>query len=377
MIEWISMNSQLFLLILFGLITLVILLYHLLIFAKFSFHKAVKIKNVDLLPVSIVISARNEAHHLIKTLPLLLEQQYNNYEVVVVNDNSNDETEQVIRDFMVRYTNLKLVNLTSSVTNIQGKKFPLSIGIKSASHELLLLTDADCAPSSPYWLINMAKHFKNKTSIVLGYSTTEKRSSFMNLFSHFDNLQVAISYFSYALAKMPHMGIGKNLAYTRTLFYERKGFASHNHIHYGDDDIFINKIANSENCDIEYYKEAFTISRYKPGLANWFHQKIRYQLTSRHYKKSHKFLLRNYSLFSLLFYVAFGFALCYSIGSILFLSLTLGVFLLKTGIQYLIFGLAAKKLEERQVIPFILLFDILYVIIYPFICIASLFSRHK
>lgn len=375
MIEWILGNSHLFVFCIFAFVALVILLYYLLIFAKFAFHKPKKIKNVDFLPVSIVISAKNEAHHLIKTLPVLLEQQYNNFEVVVVNDNSNDETEQVIRDFMVQYSHLKLVNLTSSVTNIQGKKFPLSIGIKSASYELLLLTDADCVPSSPYWLINMAKHFRKKTSIVLGYNTTEKRKSFMNMFSHFDNLQVAISYFSYALAKMPYMGVGKNLAYTRTLFYERKGFASHNHIHYGDDDIFVNKIANSENCEIEYYKEAFTVSRYKPGFSYWFKQKVRYKKTQRHYKGKHKFLLRLYSSFVFLFYVTFALSLLFTIGNVLFVSLTAAVFLLKTIFQYLIFGFSAKKLEEKQIIPFILLYDILYATIYPFICLVSLFSR--
>jgi glycosyltransferase involved in cell wall biosynthesis len=336
-----------------------------------------KIKNVDMLPVSIVISARNEAHNLIKTLPKLLEQQYNAFEVVLVNDNSNDETEQVIRDFMVQYAHLKLVNMTSSVTNIQGKKFPLSIGIKSASYELLLLTDADCIPSSPYWLINMAKHFRRNTSIVLGYSTTEKKKSLMNLFSHYDNLQVAISYFSYALAKIPYMGIGKNLAYTRSLFYEKKGFASQNHIHYGDDDIFINKVATSDNCEIEYYKEAFTISRYKPEFSQWFHQKVRYNQTKKHYKTKHKFLLRTYSLFAFLFYAAFGFSLALAMGSILFLALTVGVFLLKTALQYLIFGVAAKKLDEKQVIPFVLFFDFIYTILYPFICIASFFARRK
>lgn len=370
-------DGQLLFLILFGFITLVVLLYYLLVFSKFAFHKIKKIKNVDLLPVSIVISARNEAHNLIKTLPLLLEQQYNTFEVVVVNDNSSDETEQVIRDFKVRYPHLKLVNLTSSVTNIQGKKFPLSIGIKSASYELLLLTDADCIPASPYWLINMAKHFRDKKTIVLGYNTTEKKKSLMNLFSHFDNLQVAISYFSFALAKIPYMGIGKNMAYTKSLFYNNKGFASQNHIHYGDDDIFINKVANSTNCDIEYYKEAFTVSRYKPGFINWFHQKTRYNSTKKHYKGIHKFLLRTYSLFAFLFYVAFAFSLYFSLGNVLFLSLTASIFVLKAGLQYLIFGMAAKKLEEKQVIPFILFFDILYVIIYPFICIASLFSGRK
>ncbi|MEG2071100.1 MAG: glycosyltransferase, partial [Bacteroidales bacterium] len=144
--------------IVFGLIIFLQFLYYFALFARFTFHKSKKIKDYHQDPVSIVITAKDEAHHLLKSLPVLLNQQYNNYEVVIVNDNSADETKQIILEYKTKYPHLKLVDLNSSVTTIKGKKFPLSLGIKSASHEIILLTDADCVPSSPYWLQNMAKH---------------------------------------------------------------------------------------------------------------------------------------------------------------------------------------------------------------------------
>ena len=377
MLEWLCLHVQEIFLIAFGFTALVLLLYYFFLFAKFSFHTPKKIKNAPHPPVSIVISSRNEAHHLIKTLPHILSQQYLEYEVVVVNDNSTDETEQVIRDFMVQYPHLKFVNLTSSVTNIQGKKFPLSIGIKSASHEVVLLTDADCIPSSPYWLLNMAKHFRDKTKIVLGYSTYEKKNSLMNLFVHFDNLQTAIQYFSYTLAGIPYMGIGRNLAYTRSLFYEKKGFASHNHIHYGDDEIFINRSATAHNCDIEYFKEAFTVTRYKSGFGSWFRDKLIHAGTKKYFKAKHKFLLNTFSFFTFLFYLFFILTLVFVYKNMIFLLCALGIFLVKTALHYVIFGFSARKLEERRVIPYILPFDIFSALISPFIFLSALFSSYK
>lgn len=378
MMEWLQQHIPEILLIAFGFTAFVSITYYLLIFSRFSFHKAKPAKGyISEQPVSVVITARNEAHHLIKSLPQLLSQQYINYEIVVVNDNSTDETEQIIRDFMTQYPNLKLVNLTSSVTNIQGKKFPLSIGIKSASNDIILVTDANCIPSSPYWIQNMARHFKNKTKIVLGYGGYEKKKGFLNLLIHFDTLHTALQYFSYALAKMPYMGVGRNLGYTKSLFYEKRGFASHNHLMYGDDDIFINRAATTTNCDIEYSSNAYTIARPQSRFMSWFAQKRQHTATRKYYKSKHKFLLITYGLFALLFYVAFGFAIAYCASTLLLFIITGGIFVLKTGIQYLIFGKAAAKLDERAVIPHILLLDILFALINPFVTFTLLFMKRK
>ena len=377
MIEWLNSYAILILIICFGFVSVILLVYYLTLFIKFAFRRPKKNKLHEPQPVSVVMVSKNEAHHLIKSLPKLLSQQYFNYEVVVVNDNSNDETEQVIRDFMTQYPHLKLVNLTSSVTNIQGKKFPLSIGIKSASHEIVLLTDPDCTPASDYWILHISKHFQSKTQIVLGYSTVEKKKSLMNMFVHFDYLQHAIQYFSYALIGFPCMGTGKNLAYTKSAFYEQKGFASHNHFKYGDDDLFINKMATAKNCEIEYAKETITISRYKSGFSAWFSMKKNQISSRKHFKSGHKFVLNTFSCFNFLFYALFAAIMPFVYQNLKYLVILLSIFAFKLIIQYIVFGFSASKLEEKRVVPYILFFDIFYIVISPFLYLSTLFSSRR
>jgi glycosyltransferase involved in cell wall biosynthesis len=363
--------------ILLGVISLVLLSYYLLLFTRFVIHKPPKRNHYEQQAVSIILSSRNEAHHLIQNLPFILNQSYAQFEVIVVNDHSTDETEDVVKDFIVKYPYLKLVNLTSSITNIQGKKFPLSIGIKSAKYNCLLLTDADCTPNSPYWLLNMAKHFQSKIAIVLGYSTYEKNHTLNNGLMRYDNFQTALQYFSAALAKIPYMGIGKNLAYTKTLFYERKGFASHNHINYGDDDLFINKAATNQNVDIEYIEEAHTLAKYKSGFKNWLKDKKHHLDTKHWFKYQDRFLLDIFAYSSVLFYLSLVFAIFMTVQHFVLLTIALGIIFIKILVQYIIYGLSASKLNEKGLIPYILFFDLLLAILYPFIQFVSLLSYKK
>lgn len=318
---------------LFGFVILLQLLYYTLLFFKFAFHKPKTILPIEGLPISIVISAKDEAHNLLKTLPIIASQNYPSFEVVVVNDNSSDDTEFVIKDCATKFPNIKLVNLNSSVTNIHGKKFPLSIGIKTASHEHILLTDADCFPVSDQWLAKMSRHFTGKKQIVLGYSTFYKRSGLLNSMIHFDILHTAIQYFSYFLAKMPFMGIGRNLAYTKSLFFDHKGFTSQYHLPYGDDELFVNKVASYSICAIEYSPEAHTVTRPKSHLHAWVRNKVFRNKSRKLFKPKHKFLLNTYSALMPLVYLLFAAALVLSLNHVVYLSIVCALMFLKLLIQ--------------------------------------------
>jgi len=355
----------------FGTVVLVQLLYYLFIFFKFSFHKPKSIEYNENLPVSIVITAKNEAHHLLKTLPELLTQDYPQFEVVVVNDNSKDETSQVVIDFQNRFNNLKLVNLESSVTNIKGKKFPLSLGIKAATYEHVLLTDADCLPASKQWLKLMARHFSDTVSIVLGFNSIRKKMGIFNAFIRFDKLHQALQYFSYCLAKVPYMGVGQNLGYTKTIFFKNKGFASQNHLQFGDDDLFINQVATANNCAIEYETEAHTLSRAGSSFQNWLLLKLFRSKTRKYYAQPSRFLLNLYHFLMPVFYIALGFAIFFALNNIVYLAIVLGVFVIKFSVQYVSFGFAAAKLNEKRLIPHILFFDIIFSILNPVIYVVS------
>ena len=165
--------------------------------------------------------------------------------MVVVNHGSEDETEYLLKDLAIEYKNLKIVTVSQDLNFFTGKKFPLSIGIKSASYDALLLTDADCIPRSNQWLRKMASNFTFGTEIVLGYGAYERGRSLLNLLIRFDTLRVAMQYFGLAQAGMPYMGVGRNIAYRKSLFYRQNGFISHYRIQTGDDDLFVNEIGRA------------------------------------------------------------------------------------------------------------------------------------
>ena len=371
MIDWITNFLPELLISFFGIVVLLQILYYVVIFFRFSFHKEKQIEPQENLPISVVITAKNDAHHLIRTLPELLKQDYPQFEVLVVNDNSYDETAQVVLDFQHRFNNLKLVNLESSVTNIKGKKFPLSLGIKSASYEHILLTDSDCVPATNQWIKLMARHFNEKTKIVLGFNSIRKKVGFFNALIRYDKLHQAIQYFSYCLAKIPFMGVGQNLSYTKTIFFDNKGFASQNHLRFGDDDLFINKVATASNCAIEYEKEAHTISRPDSNFTNWFLIKIFRSKTRKLYTRTDCFLLNFYHFLMTVSYIALGFAIFATLNNFFYLILVAGIVVIKITLQYICFGNAAVKLNEKKLIPHILLFDVIFSIMNPVIYVVS------
>ena len=373
-IDFISSFLPEILIIIFGITVLLQILYYVALFFRFSFHKQKPIISQNV-PISIVLTAKNDAHLLIKTLPELLTQDYPQFEVVVVNDNSDDETPQLVTDFQNHFSNLKLVHLESSVTNIKGKKFPLSLGIKAATYDHILLTDANCLPTSNQWVKLMARHFNDTTKIVLGYSNIRKKIGFINAFIRFDKLHQAIQYFSYCLAKIPFMGMGQNLAYTKTIFFNKQGFVQQNHLQFGDDDLFINQVANACNCAIEYEKEAHTISRSGANFHHWFVLKRFRCKTRKLYTKADRFLLNFYHFLMTFSYLALGFAIYVTLGNMLYLLIVLGILAVKYIVQYVCFGAAAVKLNEKGLIPYILVFDIVFAVLNPVVYVASKFKK--
>jgi len=351
----------------FAIVVLFQIFYYLLLFIRFSHHKPKIIAPHSLPPVSIVMVAKNDAYLLLKTLPEIFTQEYPQFEVVIVNDNSSDETPQLVLDFQNRFPNLKLVHLDSSVTNIKGKKFPLSLGIKSASYEHILVTDTDCVPASNQWLKLMMRHFSDTTQIVLGYCKLKKNRGILNALIRFDRLHQAIQYFSYCIAKIPFMGMGQNLAYTKALFFKHKGFASQNHLQFGDDDLFVHRAATTRNCAMEYSKEAHTISRFGSNFHHWFLLKIFRSKTRRFYRRPNSFLLNFYHFLITFSYITLAFALYFSSNNLFYVVIVLGILLLKLLTQYIIFGFAAAKLDEKRLVPHILFFDIIFAMMNPVI----------
>ncbi len=353
-------TTDLLVFILFALFIAIQLFYYLFFFSRLAFYKKKKTETpISQFPVSIIVCAFNEEANLKKNLPLLLQQNYLKngkpyFEVLVVNDNSEDETFYLLNQMQEQYAHLHVVNLTQEAKLIPGKKFPLSMGIKSARFEQLLLTDADCIPASEHWLTHMAASFSPAKKIVLGYSPYMKRIGWLNKKIQFETAHTAIQYLSYALAKNPYMGVGRNLAYVRELFNTNKGFSSHHQIVSGDDDLFINQIANSTNTTICIHPEAFTFSDAKKTEEEWHYQKKRHLSTGKYYKGKHKFLLGLYafshfacwmSLIACLFFPHYIMYACI-------------LFVLRWLIQWFMFQRSFGLLQQKELINYIWLFDI-------------------
>ncbi len=351
--------------------TLFQLIYQWFFLSRLIFYKPGSTKKGESQPVSVVICAKNEYANLKKYLPQILEQEHPDFEVVLVNDRSTDGSDKLLKKFQSQYLHLNVINLTNNVNFFKGKKLPLSIGIKSAKHENLVLTDADCYPSSPYWLKNMQKKLSNGHEIVLGYGAYEKNKGFFNSLIRYDTLTVAMNYFSFALAGLSYMGVGRNLAYNKGLFYRTGGFTSHYRINSGDDDLFINQAANNKNTTIEINPDSFTYSIPKNTFKKWFIQKKRHLSTGKYYKRKHKLLLGLFSISNFAFYASLIIVLFFT----KFWLLGLMVFAIRTVGLLINYYFSAKKFNENILFLYSPIYDIIFTLFNPIILISDFLYR--
>ncbi|NNV56079.1 glycosyltransferase [Limnovirga soli] len=353
-VSYISDVWKLTLFVGFCVVIAIQLYYYLFYFRRLAQFKPPVKQSSQEYPVSVIICARDEADNIVKNLPGILVQEYKTTsEVIVVNDNSSDESKYLLDEFKKTFKHLNPIELTQEAKMIPGKKFPLSIGIKSARYEIVLLSDADCVPASEHWIYKMQHGFREGIQIVLGYGAYHKLPGLLNKLIRFETFHSATQYLSFALAGQPYMGVGRNLSYKKELFFNNKGFSSINHIPGGDDDLFINKVATATNTTIVIDKDAHTLSDPQKTWNNWQRQKFRHYTTSKYYKSSHKFLLGLYSVTQMLVY-PLGIA-----AAILFnWWLALAVFGLRLIIQGIVWYKCMHKLNEADLWPYFILLDI-------------------
>ena len=349
---------------------LIQMIYFWIVFRKLAFYKKAPEEGSGE-AVSVVISARNEYFNLKHNLPLILQQDYPDFEVVVVNDNSQDDSLELLEDMARENNKIKIVNLSQDLNFFRGKKFPLSLGIKSATYDIILLTDADCRPASDSWIRNMASRFSGDKEIVLGYGGYEHRWGLMNLVIRYEALWVAIQYLSFALSGKTYMGVGRNMAYRKSLFYKHKGFVSHYTVSSGDDDLFINTVATTRNVAIEIGAESATFSHPKTSFKDWWVQKRRHLTTWKYYRRRFKWLLGMWSVSQLLFFALFVVLLAAGFN----IMTVLGVFLLRIVSYLLITKLSMNRLHEKKLLLFSPIAEVFLMLFYPLVSMVNMVSK--
>lgn len=355
----------------FIIIVFIQLIYYGFLFSSFAFAKP-KRTTKKKIPISVLICAKNEAENLEQFIPLILEQKYPDFEVILINDASNDNTLKVMESFKAKHENIKIVDVIPNEAFWGSKKYALTLGIKTASNNFLLFTDADCKPLSKYWIKEMSSHFSNSKTLVLGYGAYKKQKySLINKLIRFETLLTAIQYFSYAKIGIPYMAVGRNLAYRKEEFFNASGFMNHMVIRSGDDDLFVNQVANSKNTTICFSKNSFTESLPATTYKTWFNQKKRHISTAKYYKPHHKLLLGVFYLSQLLFW-----SLSILLISFLFhWKIVVPLFILRVIIQYISIGFSAKKLNEFDTIALLPFLDLFLVFSQLVIFISNLISK--
>ncbi len=373
MLNFSEISIQLILLGCLALFFLLQLVIYFGTFGKLSFFKenTTETNSGNSIPVSVIICARNEGDNLTEFLPKILTQNYPNFEVIVVNDCSFDNTEDVLREYKEVFTNLKAITVKEDDYYKHGKKFALMVGIKGATHEHLLLTDADCVPDSDNWIASMMQGYNNGAEIVLGYGPYMKEKSFVNKLLRYDTFLIALQYISLALKGKPYMGVGRNLSYKKSLFFKHKGFAGHSHIKSGDDDLFINQAANKTNTSVVLAKDSFTHSVPSKKYSEWRDQKLRHLSTAPLYKSSTKNSLGFFYIVNYLFHGLAIASLCFKETALL----AGGIWLLKIIVQTIVFNAAMKKLDEKDLLPFTFVFDIILLFLYPAFQVSRKFVK--
>jgi len=347
--------------------------YMVLLYTRVMFHKEPTLKPAsELPPVSVVVCARAEAKNIMELVPILYEQNYPNFEVLIVNDRSWDDTKEILEALKIKFPQLRFIDIEENERHhFSGKKMALTLGIKGATHENIVFTDADCRPLDNLWLQHIIAGYTPGKTIVLGYSPYKKRKGFLNQLIRFDTYAIAMNFISMAKAGMPYMGVGRNMSYTKAQHFLKGGFRNHYHIASGDDDLFVNQNSNKANTSLVLHPNSHVQSFPKTSYEDWKRQKIRHMTSSGLYQLKHKLILGTYSATVLLFYILL--ALTLLLNKTFLISLTiLGV---RTLFQIVTFRGASKWLGNKDVALLAPFYEIIVLTLNTSFYYKSLFAK--
>ncbi|WP_439555222.1 glycosyltransferase [Dyadobacter sp.] len=267
------------------------LFYYLFFFTRLAFYGKGANYGKAMPGVTVLVCAWNERDNLTELLPLLDAQEYPEFEVILLDDRSDDGSEEYIRSNIFQWKHIRYIRINDQFDHVTPKKYALTVGMKQAKYPIALMTDADCRPSSSHWITAMTSRVTPDKDIVLGFSPYFRDKGMLNWFIRCETFYTAVQYLSFTLAGMTYMGVGRNILYKRSVFFANKGFYTHKNVYGGDDDIFLNEVSTSENTTISIEEDSFVYSRPKTTWRDWYRQKTRHISVSRYYKPRNKILL--------------------------------------------------------------------------------------
>ncbi|MDR2408404.1 MAG: glycosyltransferase [Bacteroidales bacterium] len=357
---------------------LVQLLFYWVIFSRFAFNRLSKRDGNGCPGVSVVICVKNDCSYLEQFLPFILTQDYPDYEVIIVNDNSNDDTEHILREMQQSHKHLHVISIATQTQKENDNKLALAVGIRSAKNDLILMTNANCQPRSSSWIRELAACSTDKKTIVLGYRTYNHRKGLLNILVRFDGLYTALQYFSFTLTAFPYMGTKSNMLYSKEMFLQNNDYLLAYKMDAGENDLFISKMMNKHNTTISYsYPSQVIAAFHYQSFFDWINRKKKHVRAMKYAKQTSKFFLHLYWYTGLLFYILLVVTLLLSANVVWGIGFLLGVYFIRLFSQWLIFAKACNKLNEKQLIKYIPLMDIFFMFLIPLINVLTSFQKQS
>lgn len=304
-------------------------------------------------PVSIIIAFKNEEKHLTYLINSLLEQSHPEFEILLVNDHSTDRSVQLIE--LIQDHRIRLLHLPEELS---GKKQAVQFGVEAAKSPILLFTDADCKPSSNKWISHMVGQLNPRVEIVLGYSPYQQQSGLLNALIRFEAFFTALQYGYFSLRNKAYMGIGRNMAYQKSLLDSQKQINRHEDILSGDDDLLINQIATKNNVGIQFHPDAHVLSEPKFKWSAYWQQKRRHLEAGTRYKPKDRLKLAIIGFAQLIFTLTFMALIFFKIS----LTLVFGSLLSIVFLRYLWSKKLGEILRMKGLVVWFPLMEMLYIL---------------
>ncbi|MDY0054386.1 MAG: glycosyltransferase [Bacteroidales bacterium] len=365
----------LFIAIILGSLLMLQILYFIIVYGRVGSKKKKTKVNNEKFSVSVVICVQSESKNLEEKLPIVLEQEYPNFEVVIVNEDSeeNSYNKQVLRALSQVYSNLQIVNIPNNINYFQGKKFPISLGIKTAKNDIIILTDDDTMPTCYTWIDEIVERFTKGKEIVIGYTAIETKKGLLNSLIQYDNHTIALNYLGNAILGNPYMGRGKNLAFKRDLFFRQGGYISHYVIPVGEDDIFINKVSTKKNTNFVLSKDSINLCKARVKYRDFKMDKKKLILSQKHFKLIDRFIIDLIPFTTFLIYLLFGFAIYINIPW----QYLITALIIRFSVQIIIYYRTIKALGTKKIAIFAPLFELFFMFYNTIIRINTLTSKGK
>ncbi|KAA6440980.1 glycosyltransferase [Dyadobacter flavalbus] len=359
-----------------GAFVFIQLFYYLFFFTRLAFYSKGANYGNTRPGVTILVCALNELENLKQLIPLLDIQDYPEFEVIMLDDRSDDGSEQFIRENITKWKHIRYIRINDEFTHITPKKYALTVGMKQAKFPLVLMTDADCRPVSTHWITAMTSRVSESKDIVLGFSPYIKQKGLLNWFIRCETFYAAVQYLSFALAGFTYMGVGRNILYKKSVFFANKGFYRHKHVFGGDDDIFLNEVSTDSNTAISIEEDSFIYSEPKSTWKTWYRQKQRHLAVSKYYKMRNKILLGLLSGAHIAVWIT-GIAVLIAgilTRNLFLIEMLVAAFGVKWLIQWLILNFINNKLNKTVESASLLLMDFalfMYYLIFGFLTLIN------